>query len=339
MQGRLLCDLRRMIAAARAAVARQVNATLVTLYWNVGRRIRQDILRGKRASYGEEVLKTLSVGLSVEFGEGFSQRNLAYMVRFAEAFPDDAILHALSAKLSWTHFRQIVSIEDPLKRDFYAQMCRLEGWSTRTLEKKISGMLYERTALSRRPTALICAELDALKKKDLMGPDLVFRDPYLLDFLGLKDTYGERDLESAILREMESFILELGAGFSFIARQRRMTIDGVDYHLDLLFYHRPLGRLVAIELKLGNFKAEHMGQMELYLRWLAKNEAGPGERAPIGLILCAGKSEEHVELLELDQGRLRVATYITELPPKDVLAKKLHSAIEAARARAGQLRS
>jgi len=322
-----------MIAAAREHVARQANATLVILYWNVGRRIRQDILRESRAAYGEEIIKKTSKHLTLEYGRGFSVRNLAYTVKFAEVFPDEKILHTVCAKLSWSHFRQIISIDDPLKREFYVQMCRLEGWSKRTLEKKMSGMLYERTALSKKPEALIRTELADLRKEDRLSPDLVFRDPYLLDFLGLKDTYSENDLESAILREMESFILELGAGFSFVARQKRMTVDGVDYFLDLLFYHRWFGRLVAIELKLGNFKAEHKGQMELYLRWLARNETRPGEGPPIGLILCAGKSEEHIELLELGAGGVRIATYLTELPSKDVLAKKLHSAIEAARLR------
>lgn len=212
-------------------------------------------------------------------------------------------------------------------------MCRIEGWSTRTLEKKISGMLFERTALSKKPAELAKQELDLLREEDKLTPDLVFRDPYFLDFLGLEDTYSEKDLEAAILRELETFILEIGVGFTFVARQKRITVDDVDYYLDLLFFHRKLRRLVAIELKLDKFKAEHKGQMELYLRWLEKNEQQPEEKSPIGLILCANKSDEHVELLQLSKSGIRVATYLTELPPRELLQQKLHEAIKLAKAR------
>jgi hypothetical protein len=170
---------------------------------------------------------------------------------------------------------------------------------------------------------------------------LVFRDPYFLDFLGLKDTYSEKDIEAAILRELENFILELGAGFTFVARQKRITVDNEDYHIDLLFYHRKLRRLVVIDLKLGKFQASDKGQMELYLRWLEKYEQQPGEESPVGLILCAGKSEEHVELLQLSKSGIRVAAYLTELPPRKLLQKKLHEAVVLAKARLerGQLPS
>jgi len=234
--------------------------------------------------------------------------------------------------LSWSHIRLIIYLDDDLKRDFYAEMCRLEGWSVRTLEKKIAGMLFERTALSKKPDKLIREELDKLRSEDKLTPDLIFRDPYFLDFLGLKDSYSERDLEAAILRDLESFILELGIGFTFIARQKRITVDNVDYYIDLLFYHRKLRRLVAIELKLDRFQAADKGQMELYLRWLEKYEKQPEEESPIGLILCASKSEEHIKLLQLDKSGIRVAAYLTELPPRKLLEKKLHEAIVLARA-------
>jgi len=234
--------------------------------------LRQDILKEKRAEYGEQIIATLSQQLVAEFGAGFTARNLANMIRFAEVFQDEKILYTLCAKLSWSHFRLIIYLDDDLKRDFYAEMCRLEEWSVRTLEKKIAGMLFERTALSKKPEKLIREELDNLRSEDKLTPDLVFRDPYFLDFLGLKDSYSERDLETAILRELESFILELGIGFTFIARQKRITVDNVDYYIDLLFYHRKLRRLVAIELKLDKFQAADKGQMELYLRWLEKYE-------------------------------------------------------------------
>jgi predicted nuclease of restriction endonuclease-like (RecB) superfamily len=231
------------------------------------------------------------------------------MVRFAEVFPDEEIVSALRTQWGWTHFRMIIPMEDELKRDFYAEMCRMERWSTRTLEKKISGMLYERTALSKKPDKLIPQELAALRKEDKFTPDLVFRDPYVLDFLGLRDTYAERDLEAAILREMEAFILELGVGFAFLERQKRIMVDGDGHYLDLLFYHRHLRRLVAIDLKLREFKPSDKGQMELYLRWLDRHERKPGEEAPIGLILCAGQRHETVELLDLEKSGIRVSSY------------------------------
>ncbi len=212
-------------------------------------------------------------------------------------------------------------------------MCRIENWNTRTLQKKISGMLFERTALSKKPAELAKQELAALREEDKLTPVLVFRDPYFLDFLGLKDTYSEKDLEATILRELENFILELGAGFTFVARQKRITVDNEDYHIDLLFYYRKLRRLVAIDLKLGKFQAADKGQMELYLRWLEKYEQQSGEESPVGLILCTGKSEEHVELLQLSKCGIRVAAYLTELPPRKLLQKKLHEAMMLAKAR------
>ena len=250
----LLKDLRGLITAARQDVARQVNSALVLLYWRVGKRIRQDILKEKRAGYGEQIVSAVSRELAAEFGQGFSTRNLWHMIRFAEVFPDEGIVNALSTQLDWTHFRHIIALDDPLKRDFYAEMCRIERWSTRTLEKKISGMLFERTALSKKPEKLIREELDSLRIEDKLTPDLVFRDPYFLDFLGLKDRYLEKDIEDAIMREMENFILEIGVGFTFVARQKRIQVDNDDYYLDLLFYHRGLRRLVAIDLKLGDFR-------------------------------------------------------------------------------------
>lgn len=332
----LLKDLRELITTARQDVARQVNSALVLLYWRVGKRIHQDILKEKRAEYGKKILHTLSAQLVSEFGSGFTARNLANMVRFAEVFQDEKILHTLCAKLSWSHFRLIIYLDDDLKRDFYAEMCRLEGWSVRTLEKKISGMLFERTALSRKPDKLIRHELDELRVEDKLTPDLVFRDPYFLDFLGLKDRYLEKDIEDAIMREMEHFILELGIGFTFVARQKRIQVDNDDYSLDLLFYHRGLKRLVAIDQKLGDFKPSDKGQMELYLRWLTKYEQKPGEEAPIGLILCAGKKKETVELLELEKSGIRVASYWTKVLPRELLQKKLHEAILHARNRLEQ---
>jgi predicted nuclease of restriction endonuclease-like (RecB) superfamily len=329
----LLADLRRMILQARESVARTVDGGLTALYWHIGCRILQDVLKHKRADYGARIVSATGRQLEREFGRGYSDKSLRHMIRFAEAFPDERIVSALRRQLTWTHFKSLVYIEDPLKRDFYAEMCRLEGWNTRTLEKKIGGMLFERTALSKKPDLLIRRELDALRAQDRLTPDLIFRDPYFLDFLGLKDSYAEKDLESALLREIESFLLELGTGFAFVARQKRITLDGVDYHMDLLFYHRRLKRLLVVELKLGDFQPADFGQIELYLRWLDRHERQEGEERPMGLILCAGKKAETVEYLDLDRSGVHVAEYLTELPPRNVLKRKLHDAVRLARAR------
>lgn len=332
----LLADIRSMVAEARQTVATAVNAELTLLYWRVGRRIREETLKGERAAYGEQIVAALSERLTADYGQGFSRRNLFNMIRFAEAFPDERIVHALRAQLSWTHFKSVIYMDDPLKRDFYAEMCRIERWSTRTLQARIDSMLFERTALSKKPEELIRVELDALRDADRVTPELIFRDPYVLDFLGLKDRYLEKDLEDAIMRELENFLLELGGGFSFIARQKRITVGHEDYYIDLLFFHRGLRRLIAVELKLGEFKPADKGQIELYLRWLDKYERQPGEAAPLGLILCAGQDIDLVELLELEKSSIHVAEYLTALPPREVLARKLHEAVASARARFAQ---
>jgi predicted nuclease of restriction endonuclease-like (RecB) superfamily len=328
---RLVGDLRQLIEQTRQQVSVTVNAALVLMYWNIGKRIREDVLANERAEYGKEIVQTLSAQLTEEFGRGFGRRNLFQMVLFAELFPDAGIVSTLSRQLSWSHFVEIIPLDDSLKRDFYAEMCRLERWSVRTLRQKIDGLLFERTAVSKKPAALIQQDLATLRDEDRLTPDLVFRDPYFLDFLGLAGAYQEKDIEQAILRELEAFILELGTDFAFVARQKRITVDSEDYYLDLLFYHRRLHRLVAIDLKLGKFQAADKGQMELYLRWLEAHEQREGEDPPLGLILCADKSEEHVRLLRLDESGIRVARYLTELPPRELLERKLHEAIQLAR--------
>jgi predicted nuclease of restriction endonuclease-like (RecB) superfamily len=326
-------DVRQMIEDARTSVAASVNTGLTLLYWRIGHRINQEILKDSRAQYGQAILATLSQELTQQYGGGFSYSALTRMVKFHESFQEKEIVATLSQQLSWSHFRELLPLEKPLQRDFYAEMCRIERWSVRTLRKKIDSMLYERTALSKKPDELIRLEIDALRNEDRLTPDLVFRDPYFLDFLGLKDRYLEKDLEDAILRELEQFLLELGGGFSFIARQKRIQVDSDDYYIDLLFFHRKLRRLVAIELKLGDFQPADKGQMELYLRWLDKYERQPGEDQPIGLILCAGKKHETVELLELEKSASRVAEYITDLPPREILERELHKALVQARKR------
>jgi predicted nuclease of restriction endonuclease-like (RecB) superfamily len=329
----LVDDIRSLIADARTHVATTANATVTLLYWRVGQRIRTEVLGGDRAEYGEQIVVTLSRQLSVEHGGSFSEKNLRRMIQFAEVFPDEKIVVSLIRELSWSHFLALLPLKEPLQREFYAELCRSQRWSVRMLRDKISGMLYERTALSRKPAELARLELAALRDEDRLSTDLVLRDPYLLDFLGLKDTYQERDLEAAILRDMEHFIMELGSGFAFLARQKRITLDGEDFYIDLLFYQRDLRRLVVVELKLGRFQPEHKGQMELYLRWLDKYERKPGEDSPIGIILCTGKDHGRIELLELDKTGIHVAEYLTALPPKDVLQRKLQEAVAVSRAR------
>jgi len=268
--------------------------------------------------------------LSLQYGKGWSEKQLRQCMQFANVFQDEQIVYALRIQLTWTHIRTIIYMEDSLKRDFYIEMCKLEKWSSRQFQERIQSMLYERTAISKKPEETIKNELELLKNEKEISPDLVFRDPYFLDFLGLKDMYSEKDLEASILAELQRFITEMGSDFAFMARQKRITIDNRDYYIDLLFYHRRLKCLVAIDLKIGEFEASNKGQMELYLRYLEKYEQVEGENTPIGLILCTGKNEEHVELMQLDKSNIRVADYLTALPSQKILQEKLHRAVAIA---------
>ena len=331
----LLSDLRTLVQSARQRIATAAYSTQTLLCWHMGRRLDREHLRGGRADYGKQILVTVSRELTVDDGRGFSYAEIARMIQFAQAFQDEAIVVTLSQQLSWSHFHALLPIKDALARDFYAEMCRIERWDVRTLRQKIGGMLFQRTALSKRPQAVISAEIGKLREGQL-SPDTVFRDPYLLDLLGLEGAYSERDLEGAILREIEGVLLELGAGFTFVARQKRMTVGKDDFHLDLLFFHRHLRRLIAVELKLEDFQPAHVGQMEFYLRWLDKHERVPGEEAPIGLILCASADAEQVELLQLDAKSIRVSEYLTALPPLSLLRERLHRAMENAREQAAR---
>jgi predicted nuclease of restriction endonuclease-like (RecB) superfamily len=226
----------------------------------------------------------------------------------------------------------ILPLKEELQRDFYLQICQTQKWSVRTFRDRVNSMLYERTALSKKPDELIAYEIEALAKGK-SSQDALLKDPYLLDFLDLQDRFLEKDLEDAILRQLEQFILELGHGFSFVARQKRIQLDGNDFYIDLLFYNRNLKKLVAIDLKIGEFKASYKGQMELYLRWLDKYEKQEGEESPLGIILCTGKQEEQIELLELEKSGIHVAEYLTVLPPKKQLEAKLHEALQLAKER------
>lgn len=330
-QKQLALEIRQLIEQSRQQVAVAVNSAISMLYWQIGKRINEEVLQNQRAEYGKEIIATLSKHLTDEYGNGWSKRQLHHCLRFADTFPDVAIVHTLCTQLSWSHIRLIIAIESKLQRQFYIEMCKLEKWSVRTFQERINSLLYERTAISKKPELTIQNHLEVLKNSQQISPDLIFRDPYFLDFLGLKDTYSEKDLEESILVELQKFIIELGSDFAFMARQKRISIDNEDYYLDLLFYHRRLKCLIAIELKLGKFEAAHKGQMELYLRWLEKFEMVEGENSPIGLILCATKNQEHVELLQLENSNIKVAEYLTKLPDLKLIEQKLHQAIEIAR--------
>ena len=328
----LYTDVCHIIDETRTRVAVYVNAEVCHTNWLIGKRIKEDILYNKRAEYGKQVVKELSQRLSERYGKGWSEKTLRHCLRAAETFSESDIVSAVQRQFSWTHLKSIMYIPDELARKFYMQMCCYEHWDTRTLDKKIESQLYERTAISRRPEDVIRQALEETEDKQTLVPDLVFRSSYFLDALGLPDSFSEKDLESAIITQMQEFLNEMGTDFAFLARQKRITIDATDYYIDLLFYHRGLRRLVAIDLKLGKFKPEHEGQMRLYLRYLNQNERREGEESPIGLILCSEGNTEHIEYLMLDEDSpVKVAQYYTQLPDRKVLAEKLQRAIAIAR--------
>ena len=328
----LVEDLRQIIEQARGRVAATVNSELTMMYWHIGERINRDVLGNQRAEYGKQIVSTVSRQLQEEYGtKGFDEKNIRRMMQFAQIMPDVQIVVTLSRQLSWSHFVEVISLNDELQREFYLTLAASEKWSIRQLRKEIDSMLYERTAISGKPDTLIKQELSQLREENVLSPDLVFKSPYFLEFTGLKGMYSEKSLEDSLVAHLEQFIIELGNGFSFVARQKRMIIDGEDFYLDLLFYHRRLHRLIAIDLKLGRFKAQYKGQMELYLRWLEQNEMEPGEETPLGLLLCTEGGEEQIELLQLDKAGIKVAQYMTELPPKDVLIRQIQKSLEVAK--------
>ena len=311
----LYTDVCHIIDETRTRVAVYVNAEVCHTNWLIDKRIKEDILYNKRAEYGKQVVKELSQRLSERYGKGWSEKTLRHCLRAAETFSESDIVSAVQRQFSWTHLKSIMYIPDELARKFYMQMCCYEHWDTRTLDRKIDSQLYERTALSRRPEEVIRQTLGETEEKQMLVPDLVFRSSYFLDALGLPDSFSEKDLESAIIAQMQEFLNEMGTDFAF-----------------LLFYHRGLRRLVAIDLKLGKFKPEHEGQMRLYLRYLNQNERREGEESPIGLILCSEGNTEHIEYLMLDEDSpIKVAQYYTQLPDRKVLAEKLQRAIAIAR--------
>ena len=331
-ENKIVSDIRVLIEQSRQQVAAAVNAGMTLMYWHIGERINREVLGGERAAYGKQIVATISQQLTAEYGGSqFSVKNLNRMRLFAERFPDLSIWTSLMSKLSWTHFLQVIAIEDRLKREFYLTMAADQRWSVRTLKSKIDGMLYERTAIAKKPDEVILHDLEQLRNEREMSADLAFQDPYFMDFLGLEGDFSEKDLESAIVGELQKFITEIGNDFAFMGRQKRISVDNEDYYIDLLFFNRRLRCMVAIDLKLTDFKAAYKGQMELYLRWLEKYEMLEGENKPIGLILCTGKNEEHIELMHLQESNIRVAEYLTNLPDKKLLEQKLQQAVEIAK--------
>lgn len=318
----LISELSQLIESSKTNVVNYANGSLILLFWQVGKRINDEVLRNERAEYGKQIVSSVSTQLVSHFGRNFALRNIRRMMQFAEQFPVLDEIVDIIPNLTWSHIVELLPLKLKESKIFYAQLVSTEKLSIRELRKKIDTKVFERTEI---------ANLQVQKSTSL--PLNTFKDPYLFDFLGLRNDYLEKDLENAILRELENFILELGRGFSFIERQKRMIIDGEDFYLDLLFFHRKLRRLVAIELKLGKFKAQDKGQMELYLNWLDKYERQEFEEPPIGLILCAENSQEQVELLQMHKDGIMVAEYWTELPPKEELEQKLHKTLLEAKSR------
>ena len=251
------------------------------------------------------------------------------MLKVARVYPDEQIMATLSQQLTWSHFIELITIEQDAKRLFYQQMSIEQRWSSRQLSKYEDAMLYERSLIAAKPEDTQIATMKELEPGELT-PEMVLRSSYVVDYLGLHGYYSEKDLENAILQQMERFILELGQGFAFMERQKRISVDGTDYYIDLLFYHRTLNRLVAIDLKLGKFRPEYKGQMELYLKYLQKYEQRPYEQSPIGLLLCSEGNSEHVELMMLDEENIHVAQYLTELPDKQWFIDRLNRSIAIA---------
>jgi predicted nuclease of restriction endonuclease-like (RecB) superfamily len=308
----LFGDVAGLIDRARQRVAATVNSELVLLNWSVGKRVRDEVLGGERAEYGRDIVKRLAARLSERYGRGYSWQNLFRMMKFAELYPDPEIFSPLARILTWTSITELLTIPDQRKRDFYLAFCAHERWSKRTLRAKITGKLYERTIAARGSSDGIEVDLAALTTTGSVEPSLAFRDPYVLDFLGLPSEHSEAELERAILDEMQRFLLELGVGFAFVERQKRMSVDGRDYRLDLLLYHITMRCYVALELKTRPLEPGDYGQMMLYLRWLDAHQRHEGDSAPIGLIMCTQKGPEQVALLGLDSGEVRAAQYVTD---------------------------
>ncbi|MDR0289916.1 MAG: PDDEXK nuclease domain-containing protein [Treponema sp.] len=318
----LLKELSLLIEKSKQRAVSQVKSTVTMLFWQVGKRINEEILHNKRAAYGAQIIASLAERLSAKYGRSFELRNLRRMMQFASEFPNKKIVSTVSTQLGWSHIIELLPLQTIEAKMFYANEAKEQGFGVRELRKSIATKTFERTKI---------ANTQISKRSKI--PYNTFKDPYMFDFFNLQNAYLEKDVETAILYDLESFILELGKGFTFVERQKRMIIDNEDFYLDLLFYHRKQKRLVAVELKLGKFNAKYQGQMKLYLKWLNRYERQADENEPIGLILCAGDSREQIELLEMHKDGIMVAEYWTELPPKKDLEEKIHNLLLEARER------
>lgn len=310
--GELVEQVSALIERAQSFAAAQVNATLTLRNWYIGRTIDVAVLREGRAGHDQELVASLAQQLTARYGRGYDRTNLYRMVRFSQQFTDPGLVASLAQQVSWTHFRELLPLATDDARAFYVKETIERRLGVRDLRRAI-----ERKAFERREIA------DSQIPEGSAVPLDAFRDPVLLDMLGLADTFLERDLEAALRRDMESFLLEVGRGWAFVERQKRMTFDGDDYYLDLLFYSRPLRRLIAVELKVGKFKPSYQGQMNFYLKWLDRHERQADENPPIGLILCTEASRDQIELLEMHKDGIVVAEYWTALPPKAELEAKI----------------
>ena len=295
-----------IIDDAKHVVVVYVNKHANLMFWHIGHFINEDLGYRKYSAYGDKIIATLSQRLTNHYGKGYTYSAVTRMMKVARIYHDEEMFATLSQTLTWSHFLELISIEDGTKRLFYQQMGIAEHWSVRQLRDKQDQMVYERSVLAVKPEDDIVKTLEKVSPTH-MEPDAVLRNSYVLDFLGLSGYYSEEDLEAAIAKQLEAFILELGQGFAFLERQKRFSIDGTDYYLDMLFYHRKLKCLVAIDLKLGKFKPQYKGQMELYLKYLQKHDMQPDENPPIGLLLCSEGNTEHIELMMLNEDRIKVA--------------------------------
>jgi len=322
-------EIKSIIDQAKTKAIMQVNQWLILMYWQIWKHIKENVIGDQKASYGDKTIKNLWEKLTLEYGIWFGYRNLFRMLKLFELFPDIQIVTTLSSKCSWSHFLEFIKIEDETKRQFYITFAMHEQRSVRILRNRIDSQLFERTMISKEPDETIQYDLQQLTSQETaINQKLFVRDPYLLDFLWLEKSFSEKDLENAILQELEKFILEFGNDFAFLARQKRISIWDRDYFVDLLFYHRKLKRLIIIELKLWEFSPEHKWQVELYLQYFKKYEKQEWENDPIAIILCSWKDQEVVELMEVGKDNIHISEYWLQLPPKEILQQKLHKAIQ-----------
>lgn len=318
----LFVDVTRLVSGARERVVQTVNQELTMLHWQVGTRIRSEILNHERAEYGERVIARLAERLTNEYGRGWSKRKLFKLVAFAQSFPSLEIVQTLSAQLTWSHFDTLLGLQDEDERRFYTKLSARYHWTVRQLREQIRSQLHLRIASGEPSDDEIVQRLDVLPTGHQATVESTFKDPYVLDFLDLPTGHTESQLEAAVLTEIQRFLAEIGGDFCFIARQKKMRVGRSTYALDLLFFHRGIQRLVAIDLKFGPFLPEHKGQMELYLRWLDREMRLPHEEKPVGLVLCTGSDAALVELLNLNSDDIHVSTYITQRLP--IAALKAH---------------